>query len=97
VIPPKNFPQARHHIERQRDIAGPAGLAYSQVLSSLNLGVLDLDAGNLHAARPTLERTIRLGDSLGYNVQRVSRKIRAVELTAHPALIHPTWPAAPAG
>lgn len=71
----KNFPQARHHIERQRDIAGPAGLAYSQVLSSLNLGVLELDAGNLHAARLTLERTIRLGDSLGYNVQRASSMI----------------------
>ncbi len=70
-----NFSLGRRHIERQRDIAGPAGLAYSQVLSSLNLGVLELDAGNPRAARPILEKTIRLADSLGYDVQRVSSMI----------------------
>lgn len=71
----KNFPLARRHIERQGEIARPAGLAYSQVLSSLNLGVLEFDLGNLEAAGRVLEVTRRLADSLGYGVQRVSSMI----------------------
>lgn len=58
----KSFSLARRHIERQGEIARPAGLAYSQVLSSLNLGVLEFDVGNLGTARRILETTRRLAE-----------------------------------
>lgn len=70
-----NYTLARGYIERQAEIARPAGLAASLVLALENLGLLELDLKHAGLAQRAFAQGLRLADSLGYDIQRAEIRI----------------------